>query len=292
MMRRKLHSEFTALSSVALMLHARTHRAAKETQESIPERALLARNNITHGNVQYDATRYRSIREALASNAAVAKITDFGMATKLGDVQSHVSHVRQGTPFYISPEVRPLHLFTIVMFCACEHVRGLGVGYACVQNGSVHRAHTRLSTGLWRFELQRACASVRARHLTLVLDMHKCAHQAHICRTQQIQNRCNWCRRCLQTARQHQLHQASDVYAFGVTMWELMRGHAVYVRRCAPCHRCHRLSELHLLALRAVLHLIMRRCLALEGGAKRWCVCVFVLRCSTRVRAHLVALAS
>jgi serine/threonine protein kinase len=56
--------------------------------------------------VQYDSSAYPGLREALCACAAVAKITDFGMATRINDQQSHMSGVRRGTPFYISPEAR------------------------------------------------------------------------------------------------------------------------------------------------------------------------------------------
>ena len=80
------------------------------------------------------------VREALSQSAVVAKLTDFGMAARLRDGEQYVADVRQGTPFYIAPEV----------------------------------------------------------------------------------------------VREHRLHTASDVYAFGVIMWELMRGFFSYQRGCVP----------------------------------------------------------
>lgn len=51
----------------------------------------------------------------------------------------------------------------------------------------------------------------------------------------------------LQVLRDQQLHQASDMYSFGVLMWELMSGSTVFVPRCSsatqpacfPCLRRH-----------------------------------------------------
>jgi serine/threonine protein kinase len=89
--------------------------------------------------MQYD-TKFTSTRQSLAECSFVTKITDFGMALQLQAGATHACNIKQGTPFYIAPEV----------------------------------------------------------------------------------------------IRDHQLHQASDVYAFGVIMWEVMKGCLAYVRSCAP----------------------------------------------------------
>lgn len=35
-----------------------------------------------------------------------AKVSDFGLSVKMDPATGHVSNLRQGTPFYIAPEVR------------------------------------------------------------------------------------------------------------------------------------------------------------------------------------------
>ena len=109
--------------------------------------------------MQYDTSKCSSIQQALAATAFEAKITDFGMALRLQSGQGHASNVKQGTPFYIAPEV----------------------------------------------------------------------------------------------LREHHLHQASDVYAFGVIMWEVMKGCLAYKRECgtasskllAPCLLLASMPTLH-----------------------------------------------
>jgi serine/threonine protein kinase len=90
--------------------------------------------------MQFDEASHGSLSGALKKTSAVCKIADFGMARRMQGNRSYASNVRQGTPFYISPE----------------------------------------------------------------------------------------------TINQHRLHRSSDVYAFGVIMWEMMRGVPVYVTCALP----------------------------------------------------------
>lgn len=93
--------------------------------------------NIAIEGVQYDEVKHRGVGASLVAADAVCKIADFGMARRMNRGKSYASNVRQGTPFYIAPEM--LH--------------------------------------------------------------------------------------------HHQLHRSSDVYAFGVIMWEVMMGCCVYVAK-------------------------------------------------------------
>jgi serine/threonine protein kinase len=89
--------------------------------------------------MQYDKSKFGSLEAAVGEAAFQAKVTDFGLSLRIRQQGTHASNVKQGTPFYVAPEV---------------------------------------------------------------------THQGR-------------------------LHQASDVFGFGVIMWELMKGCCVYVSKCA-----------------------------------------------------------
>eukprot|EP00892_Ulva_mutabilis_P008546 jgi/Ulvmu1/6063/UM027_0041.1 len=99
---------------------------------------------ICHGDLnpsnvllKFNEDRHKSILHAITAGAFTTKVSDFGLAMRLKHNRTHASNVKQGTPFYVAPEV----------------------------------------------------------------------------------------------ANQRRLHQSSDVYAFGVMMWELVMGCPVYIKR-------------------------------------------------------------
>ena len=62
--------------------------------------------------LQYDSSVYGSLLEAMSALEAETKVGDFGLSRKIQHGRSHTSDIRQGTPFFVAPEVtgqRRLH---------------------------------------------------------------------------------------------------------------------------------------------------------------------------------------
>jgi serine/threonine protein kinase len=57
------------------------------------------------GVMQYDSKAYSAVEDALADCAAEVKVTDFGLSRRLAEGCTHASGMKQGTPFYMAPEV-------------------------------------------------------------------------------------------------------------------------------------------------------------------------------------------
>ncbi|GFH12221.1 protein kinase domain-containing protein, partial [Haematococcus lacustris] len=66
--------------------------------------AFVQQKNVIHGDLSSGNIMLRF--DARAVSCYTAKVCDFGLSRFLdGPNQSHISNARQGTPFYISPEV-------------------------------------------------------------------------------------------------------------------------------------------------------------------------------------------
>ena len=148
------------------------------------------------GHVQFDANAHATLQAAMVERRAAPKIIDFGMAKRMQQNHTHASNVHNGTPFYVSPEVR--------------------------HNGRLSRA--------------------------------------------------------------------SDVYAFGVIMWELMMGCSVFTAQCVPssvlaCCTSHVLHK-RLRALAMLAAFIARVVHASSCGLSRASWNMLPLTCALCSLAH------
>jgi hypothetical protein len=63
----------------------------------------IHQNQIIHGDLSSGNILLKS--DAKCASSFVAKVSDFGLSRFLSAGQSHISNARQGTPFYIAPEI-------------------------------------------------------------------------------------------------------------------------------------------------------------------------------------------
>lgn len=91
----RLHNSGAATNTVTMFVcHAGESKASKASKTA--SKSSHKSSSSRHTSTTWDPDPWDLI----------AKVSDFGLSVKMDPSHGHVSNLRQGTPFYIAPEVR------------------------------------------------------------------------------------------------------------------------------------------------------------------------------------------